>query len=198
MAYIAPILNIAVWPVLDIWRAGKFLRFKRSEAVLTVWTTGFPCGYRAGQSNCRSAGSVLYDGFAGIDFQESPRFGGGNFSRADSKNPPHSGGLRFARALKSALGARKKRAPCSSVFAELRGERVFLIFAGSCGKQSPCGLFRYFDIGLKRLDFYFHAVCHVGGGGFVEALVQQFRIEEVFEEVFYVGVVGELAEDFRD
>lgn len=137
MAYIAPILNIAVWPVLDIWRAGKFLRFKRSEAVLTVWTTGFPCGYRAGQSNCRSAGSVLYDGFAGIDFQESPRFGGGNFSRADSKNPPHSGGLRFARALKSALGTRKKRAPCSSVFCRVKRRARFLNFCGKLRKAVP-------------------------------------------------------------
>ena len=146
MAYIAPILNIAVWPVLDIWRAGKFLRFKRSEAVLTVWTIGFPCGYRAGQSNCRSAGSVLYDGFAGIDFQESPRFGGGNFSRADSKNPPHSGGLRFARALKSALGARKKRAPCSSVFCRVKRRARFLNFCGKLRKAVPLWaipLFRY-------------------------------------------------------
>lgn len=126
-----------MWPVLDIWRAGKFLRFKRSEAVLTVWTTGFPCGYRAGQSNCRSAGSVLYDGFAGIDFQESPRFGGGNFSRADSKNPPHSGGLRFARALKSALGARKKRAPRSSVFCRVKRRARFLNFCGKLRKAVP-------------------------------------------------------------
>ena len=188
-------------PCGRFWTFGgreSFCALKDRRPFLTVWTTEFPCGYRAGQSNCRSAGSVLYDGFAGIDFQESPRFGGRNFSRADSKNPPHSGGLRFARALKSALGARKKRAPCSSVFCRVKRRARFLNFCGKLRKAVPCGLFRYFDIGLKRLDFYFHAVCHVGGGGFVEALVQQFRIEEVFEEVFDVGVVGELAEDFRD
>ena len=146
MAYIAPILKL---PCGRFWIFGgreSFCALKDRRPFLTVWTTGFPCGYRAGQSNCRSAGSVLYDGFAGIDFQESPRFGGGNFSRADSKNPPHSGGLRFARALKSALGARKKRAPCSSVFCRVKRRARFLNFCGKLRKAVPLWaipLFRY-------------------------------------------------------
>lgn len=69
MAYIAPILNIAVWPLLDIWRAGKFLRFKRSEAVFDRPGSRISLRLSGGAIELPLDGGVRYvEGLARIGF----------------------------------------------------------------------------------------------------------------------------------
>ena len=41
-------------------------------------------------------------------------------------------------------------------------------------------LFGNFYICLERFYFNFNAVCHIGSGGFVDALIEELRIEEIF------------------
>ena len=92
----------------------------------------------------------------------------------------------------------KTRYLCIGFLPNFRGARFLNFYGKRRGAVFRFGLFRYFDIGFESLDFDFHAVCHVGRCRFVDALVQEFRIEEIFEEVFDICVVSELAEDFRD